>query len=69
MAALILGFYSEGQRIKSAAGQSTLGLLGSALKAGKEDFKSIGFPSQSLRGACIPAALFLSRSVCLCVCV
>lgn len=62
--AFILVFYSDGQRIKSDAGQSTLGLLQSALKTGKEDFKSTGFPTQSLRGACNPAALFLSRSVC-----
>lgn len=45
--AFILVSPSKGQRIKVGAMPSTLGPLRSALKAGKADFKSTGFPTQS----------------------
>lgn len=55
------GFLRRGLRTRLDAVCSTLGFLGSALKAGKEDFKSTGVLLGAYGGPRIPAVLFLSR--------
>lgn len=55
-------FSSKGERIKLDFTQSTLGLLRSPLKAGKEDFKSTGFPTESM-GSLHSSCSFIFRGL------
>lgn len=54
----ILLFSSEVERTKLDVMQSALGLLRSALKAEKEDFKSTGFPTQIPGGGLLSCCSF-----------